>query len=189
MARQLDKILVIDVEATCWKGDPPARQQSEIIEIGLCLVDVHALTITESEDIVVKPKLSTVSDYCTELTSLTQEEVDEGISFSEACRKLRTEYRAADRMWASWGDYDRRQFDRQCRVSEYNARYPFSATHTNIKNFFAVEEDLKHEVGMEAALTMLGMELEGHHHRGIDDAKNIAKIFCHLLRKGRNHSE
>ncbi|MEK3793401.1 hypothetical protein MKX42_16845 [Paenibacillus sp. FSL R7-0204] len=30
---------------------------------------------------------------------------------------------------------------------------------------------------MERALTMLKLPLEGTHHRGIDDAKNIAKIF------------
>ena len=181
MARQLDKIIVIDVEATCWEGDPPANQQSEIIEIGLCLVDVHSLTITDTEDIVVNPQLSTVSAYCTQLTSLTQEEVEKGIRFGEACRKLKSEYRAANRMWASWGDYDRRQFDRQCRISDFNARYPFGATHLNIKNLFAVEESLTYEVGMEQALAKLGMELKGHHHRGIDDAMSIAKILCHLL--------
>ena len=35
MARKLDRILVVDVEATCWEGDPPPGQISEIIEIGL----------------------------------------------------------------------------------------------------------------------------------------------------------
>ena len=30
MARNLDRILVMDVEATCWEGDPPPGQISEI---------------------------------------------------------------------------------------------------------------------------------------------------------------
>lgn len=32
-------------------------------------------------------------------------------------------------------------------------------------------------------LTRLGLELEGHHHLGIDDARNIAKIACELQRR------
>jgi inhibitor of KinA sporulation pathway (predicted exonuclease) len=28
------RILVIDLEATCWQGDPPPGETSEIIEIG-----------------------------------------------------------------------------------------------------------------------------------------------------------
>ena len=43
MARKLDRILVVDVEATCWEGDPPPGQISEILEIGLCVLDVATL--------------------------------------------------------------------------------------------------------------------------------------------------
>ena len=32
MARKLDHILVIDIEATCWQGEPPPGQRSEIIK-------------------------------------------------------------------------------------------------------------------------------------------------------------
>jgi hypothetical protein len=39
MVRQLDQILVIDVESTCWQGKTPAGQVSGIIEIGVCPVD------------------------------------------------------------------------------------------------------------------------------------------------------
>ncbi|MFE2626194.1 DNA polymerase III, partial [Streptomyces caelestis] len=31
---------VVDVEATCWEGQPPPGQVSEIIEIGLTVVDL-----------------------------------------------------------------------------------------------------------------------------------------------------
>ncbi|NYD46544.1 hypothetical protein BJY14_002527 [Actinomadura luteofluorescens] len=30
------------MEATCWDGQPPPGQVSEIIEIGLCVVDVES---------------------------------------------------------------------------------------------------------------------------------------------------
>jgi hypothetical protein len=39
--RLLDRILVIDVESTCWeRGREPAGAESEIIEIGVAEVDV-----------------------------------------------------------------------------------------------------------------------------------------------------
>ena len=44
MARSLDVILVVDVESACWEAEPPEGQVSEIIEIGLCTVDVKSLT-------------------------------------------------------------------------------------------------------------------------------------------------
>ena len=72
MARKLDRILVVDAEATCWEGDPPAGQISEIIEIGLCVLDVATLTRVERRDILVRPVCSTVSPYCSRLTTLTQ---------------------------------------------------------------------------------------------------------------------
>jgi inhibitor of KinA sporulation pathway (predicted exonuclease) len=43
IAKRLDQILVVDVESTCWAGAPPTGQISEIIEIGVCPVDVAAL--------------------------------------------------------------------------------------------------------------------------------------------------
>lgn len=55
-----------------------------------------------------------VSEFCTELTGLTQTEVDTGLPFADACARLTAEHAAAKRGWASWGDYDRKQFLRQC---------------------------------------------------------------------------
>ncbi len=59
--------------------------------------------------------------------------------------------------------------------------YPFGPTHLNVKNLFALRRRLDHEVGMDAALRTLGLPLEGTHHRGGDDAWNIAAILTHLL--------
>lgn len=33
-------LIIIDIEATCWKKLPPPGQQSEIIEIGVCTYDL-----------------------------------------------------------------------------------------------------------------------------------------------------
>ena len=38
--------------------------------------------------------------------------------------------------------------------------------------------------GMEEMLQICGLKLEGRHHSGIDDAKNIAAVALHLMQKG-----
>lgn len=38
------------------------------------------------------------------------------------------------------------------------------------------------EVGLDGAYAQLGLTLEGTHHRGVDDAWNIAGLLCKLLR-------
>src|SRR5437899_746543 len=98
-----DFLNVVDVEATCWEGRVPAGQVNEIIEIGLCVVDVRRRERVSKHRILVKPVRSQVSGFCTELTGLTQEEVDGGIDFREACALLDREHRARLRAWASWG--------------------------------------------------------------------------------------
>ena len=40
-------------------------------------------------------------------------------------------------------------------------------------------------MGMDNLLNKLGLKLEGRHHRGVDDAYNVAKILIDILRRGR----
>jgi len=171
-------INIVDVEATCWDGRPPPGQVNEIIEIGLTVVDLAANTRLGKHRILVCPQRSRVSEFCTELTSLTQEEVDGGVPFGEACRLLVTEHESDRRPWASWGDYDRNQFTRQCEHT--GAEYPFSADHTNAKLRFTEAHNLRKRPGMVQALEIAGLPLEGRHHRGDDDAWNIAALVLHL---------
>ena len=182
MARKLDQILVIDVEATCWAGNPPPGQEAEIIEIGICVLDVASGKRLSKESILVKPQRSTVSPFCTQLTTLTQAQVDMGVSFQTACAVLKEKYLAKKRLWASYGDYDRRQFERQCQ--DRDIPYPFGSTHLNVKNLFAVRHRLSNEVGLDKALALLNRPLDGSHHRGDDDAWNIAGVLSTLLFSG-----
>ncbi|MEV0296824.1 3'-5' exonuclease [Nocardia sp. NPDC050710] len=169
---------VVDVEATCWSGKQPAGAVSEIIEIGMTVVDLAAGERIAKHRILVRPARSTVSEFCTELTGLTQAEVDTGIPFADACRLLATEHRAGERPWASWGDYDRQQFERQCAAT--GTPYPFGRRHTNAKLVFSEAYGLNRRQGMAGALGIAGLPLEGRHHRGEDDAWNIAALVLDI---------
>jgi inhibitor of KinA sporulation pathway (predicted exonuclease) len=183
MAKRLDLILVVDIESTCWEGDPPRGEENEIIEIGVCTLEVASGRRRDKRSILVRPERSRVSPFCTALTTLTQAQVDAGVSFKEACATLKGELKAQDRLWASYGDYDRRMFERQCLGT--GVAFPFGPGHLNVKSLFAVVHALPREIGMAEALERTGAALEGTHHRGGDDAWNIASILARLLLAAR----
>ena len=179
-ARQLWN--VVDVEATCWTEAPPAGMSAEIIEIGLTVLELDGDgggRRLGRHRILVRPRRSTVSAFCTELTGLTQEEVDGGVGFREACAVLARDHAAGSRPWASWGDYDRKQFTHQCQVSD--TPYPFGHRHVNAKAEFTRVHGLRKRPGMAQALESAGLPLEGRHHRGEDDAWNIAALILHTV--------
>jgi inhibitor of KinA sporulation pathway (predicted exonuclease) len=93
-----------------------------------------------------------------------QEEREDGTFIGKTLKK---EFASEDRLWASWGDYDRRQFERVCK--DQNVGYPFGPSHLNVKSLFAAAVGSGHET----------------HHRGDDDAWYIADILCRLLRTMR----
>jgi inhibitor of KinA sporulation pathway (predicted exonuclease) len=184
-----DFVNVIDVESTCWEPPEyqPRDQISEIIEVGIAVVDLKNLVITENEGILIKPQNSKLSKFCTKLTTLTQEQVDKGIFIQEAYELLKNKYGSKNRTFISWGDYDRSMFERNSR--DYGIKYPFGPRHHNLKNAFTLLYGLDRELGVDKALEYLGMELEGTHHRGVDDSRNIAKILIHNLKRFRSHGK
>lgn len=186
MARKLDKITVIDLESTCWRSDDPDRQdQGEIIEIGACILDPMTLARSENHGYLVIPENSKVNTFCTKLTGHTQGKLErDGKPLVFQLAALKSFYPIKERAWASYGDYDRRQFERECTVKDL--KYPFGATHINVKNLFALAMGLPQEVGMAEALQLIGLPLQGRHHNGADDAWNIAAILGFIVNRFRD---
>ena len=179
MTKKLDKILVIDLESTCWDGDPPEGETSEIIEIGLCVLDISTGERSAPRAILIKPERSSLSEFCVDLTTLTPKMLSEGITFQDACLLLKNEYQSQRHTWASYGDYDRIQFMKQCE--SWGVPYPFGRTHINVKNLLALHLGLNHEVDLQHAMKLIGVPFEGTIHRGMDDAWNIAAVLSWVL--------
>ncbi len=176
-----DKIIIIDLEATCWQGAVPSGQQNEIIEIGLAVLDTETGAISKNKGILVKPQRSSVSLFCTELTTITQDLLDKnGVSFEDAINQLIDEYNPDLYTWASYGQYDLNMLKKQCKL--FGVSYPMGEEHINVKEHFAEKFGLVKPTGMNGALALLNIPLEGTLHRGIDDAKNIAKILNWCLK-------
>lgn len=174
--------LVIDVEATCWKKNPPSgvavmERNNEIIEIGITPISLPDKKILDSESIIVWPTTTEISEFCTELTTLTPEYVQaQGRTFSSAIEYMREKYRTDRNIWASWGKYDDQAFIRQCERE--HVKYPFNNSHLNVKTLFAWKYGFN--CGMSRALKHVDIPLVGTHHRGVDDSSNIAKMLLTL---------
>lgn len=179
MSIRKDKMIIVDLEATCWDGyDAPPGQENEIIEIGVCTLDLRELTLVDKRSLLVRPECSEVSPYCTALTTITPELlVEQGIAFDLACSILEQDYDSRNRLWASWGHFDFRIFKDQCK--RRGVRYPFSKKHGNLKRLFADVHGTR--MGIARALDALSIEPEGTAHRGVDDAWNTGRLLLTLI--------
>ena len=84
-------------------------------------------------------------------------------------------YKSHDYLLCSWGLYDKKQFESDCLIHGLDSTW--TENHINVKKEYGKLKNLRRAKGMKNALKMERIALEGTHHRGIDDAKNIAKIF------------
>lgn len=181
------QVLVIDVEATCWRGKPPPGEQRELIEIGLCAFDTERGQPAEKRSILIKPQCSTISEFCTELTSITPEMAASGVLFNEACTLLRRDHDSQNVIWTSWGKDDRRMFEKQC--ASFRVAYPFGPQqHIDLRRLFAqlqrTDTRVKiRQVGLKAALELMDLEYEGTAHRGVDDAYNTARLLAAMYER------
>ena len=169
--------LVVDLEATCDDRGSSPREDSEIIEIGAVLVeDATWRAVGEFQMFVrpvVHPKLTA---FCTELTTITQADVDGAPPFAAVAARLAAF--GAGTVFCSWGNYDRNQLAMDAR--RHGIAPPLGPEHINVKERFAqVAGERKR--GNRDALSRVGLQATGTHHRGIDDARNIARLLPFAL--------
>jgi len=173
--------LIVDFEATCCDKKTIARNKMEIIEIGAVIVDSKTLLKLDEFTIFIKPILYPIlTNFCKELTSITQKDIDKSLNFPKAIKLFKKWlYKYDNFLFCSWGDYDKKQLQQDCKL--HNIANPIGAEHINIKKLFSKSQNLKKKYGMAAALKVSNLKLEGFHHRGIDDARNMAKLMPYIL--------
>jgi len=177
-----DKVLCIDLEATCGEGIP--KDGSEIIEVGIAVINNNTLEIEKSSFILVKPEFTIITPFCTRLTTWTPEAVaKDGIPLKDACKILREEYHASEYVWYSWGMYDRNQMANECKRK--GIEYPLSYVHFNLKNMFSLLHGFDRMYGQAGASERMRFQWSGTHHRGVDDSRNAAMLYIDMAKKVR----
>lgn len=189
--------VVLDFEANCTAEQ---KHDHEIIEFPAILVEANTGNIvSEFRTFVTTIKTGNVSKFIRELTHITDEDLHKhGVVWSKQMTGLPED--GALELFEKWcndnkissknttmitcGDWDlKTMLPRQLLISNTllkNDLQKLFGAWNNVKKSYAKYHKLKRKMGMAAMLKDSNIELVGHHHSGIDDTRNIAKI-CHRL--------
>ncbi|MBS1913242.1 MAG: exonuclease domain-containing protein [Bacteroidetes bacterium] len=184
MAKQY--YIVLDFEATCWP-EANRRSDEEIIEFGCIRMEYSTRRILDEFQTFVRPtRYPRLSQYCTRLTSITQQDVDTAPAFPEALANFVAWLREpAQCTLCSWGAFDRYLLRQACAF--HRLPYPFDDEYINIKPAFS-DAFVGRGVNMERALEIAELPAPLNRHRAIDDARNAAALWQEVLRAGGAYS-
>ena len=174
--------LIVDLEATCSDDGSVPKHEMEIIEIGAVIQSSRTFDIESEFQTFVRPvRHPRLTAFCIELTGIRQDMLADAPPFPEALESFtKWMFQFEDALFCSWGEYDRNQFMQDCEYHKIG--YPFRSGHLNLKAEFARSLNVRKKLGIAQALGHLGMKFEGSHHRGLDDACNIARIVRRVCR-------
>lgn len=175
--------IIFDLEATC---DERGKQnfKNETIEIGAIKFNNDF-----KEDFFqsfVRPIFTPMTEFCMNLTGITEEDVKHAPQFPTVLRNFREwafNNNEKDVVFCSWGFYDRNQIVLDAERHKVPVEeYIFIVdNHVSLKheypNIFKKEKIRKKGIGLGKALKKSGMEFRGNQHRALDDAYNIGRIF------------
>ena len=190
-----DFYAVLDFEATCEEG---ARiRPQEIIEFPTVLLDGATLeAIAEFQQYVRPAHRPVLSKFCTGLTGIQQATVDAARPFSEVLADHTTwlgrfthptDGPVRSVCFVTCGDWDLKSM-LPAQLGLGGARRAATPRHLrrwiNIKTVYQQAVPRGRASGMAGMLRGLGLRLDGRHHSGIDDCRNIAKILRRLGEDG-----
>jgi inhibitor of KinA sporulation pathway (predicted exonuclease) len=149
----------------------------ETIEIGALLCDAATLAPLRELQAFVRPvRHRVLTPFCTQLTTITQADVDPAGRFPDAMARLAAFCEGTSPLFCSWGAYDRGQLERDARF--HGLALPrVLARHLNLKEAFSRRLGEARRYGTGQALRRVGLTFSGTHHRAIDDARNIARLL------------
>ncbi|KZT28563.1 hypothetical protein NEOLEDRAFT_1129386 [Neolentinus lepideus HHB14362 ss-1] len=217
-----EALLVLDVEATCVQGSD-FHWPNEIIEWPVCLMRwkdkdadgiANRLEVAAEFRTFVKPTWRpTLTQFCTNLTGITQKQVDHAPTFPEVIDQFtkflsdnglihpETGQRLIRFFWCTDGPFDIRDFViKQCFISKIHlppwirgdvmdvrkvvSRIAYHEGRKGSgKKAFAFQKRLS--LNLTSQLRFLNLSpFIGRQHSGIDDTRNIARIVSELARRG-----
>jgi ERI1 exoribonuclease 3 len=181
---KVDYYFVLDFEANCIENGRLVCQ--EIIEFPVGVVNPNSYCIENTFHHYVRPEVvPTLTDFCTQLTGITQGQVSDALTLSEVLDKfdiwVNENYSSANWVFVTCGDWDLRT----CLPREANFKKiqykPYFKSYINIKKVFP-----NNPKGMLEMLQAMKIPHTGRHHSGIDDVRNIAEVLIGMLRAGVN---
>uniref|UniRef100_A0A6C0EG83 Exonuclease domain-containing protein n=1 Tax=viral metagenome TaxID=1070528 RepID=A0A6C0EG83_9ZZZZ len=182
-------ICILDFEATC---DDKHSFPNEVIEFPSVMIKVKngkTERLGEFQEYCLPKNNKKLTKFCTDLTGITQEQVDAGKSFPDVFElhyewiKKMTNNNTRYMTFVTCGDWDLMQMAKM-EYKNWNLTPPKEyLRYINIKAMYT-EHYNKKAGGMYGMLMEMGLTLDGRHHSGLDDSRNIGKIFEKLIELG-----
>jgi len=176
--------VIFDLEATCWEGKIPSLIP-EIIEIGAVRMNRYG-EVLGVFDRFIKPILNPrLSIFCKKLTSIEQQDVDRSSSFVKVVEDFQdwAEIFYEEYLLCSWGSFDKKMLIQDCQLHDMETEWV--EPHLNLKKQYHEIKRLRRTRGLKSSVEREGFEFTGIHHRGLWDAKNLAKLFAKYLDEWR----
>ena len=176
----MSKVISIDLELNQPSG--------KIIQLGYVIGAIRYPRVIKSASIIVNPyeqlgRLSNKDMSITDLTGITQEDVDKGVSLQEAyalmCKDI--EKYNPSRTPVQWGTGDSRALRTQLGLS--HDEFIFRGREFDVKTLFQTYQLFNNgsvAAGLASAMTTMGLEFVGTEHNAEDDAHNTFMMFREL---------
>jgi RNA:NAD 2'-phosphotransferase (TPT1/KptA family)/inhibitor of KinA sporulation pathway (predicted exonuclease) len=182
-------LFVLDFEANCVNNGKLNPQ--EIVEFPIVPIEVAKAEVVPEMifHTYIKPQHHEITPFCTELTGITSEMVSKGVSLEKALEMFdehleKFKLAEEDFVFVTCGNWDLNTcLKKEANFKKITLRSCFRRF-INIKDVFRLCKKGPKKIGMQGMLKFCNIELEGRHHSGIDDSKNIAKIMCDILKQG-----
>ncbi len=169
--------LCIDLEATC--SESGLLDDMEAIELGVVALNEARETIDEFQSFI-KPKFTELTPYSTSIHNVTHAQLKTAPylpSVMIGLQQWMSQLPGEPTSWYSWGSYDFRQLELDTSPDRWNIPLALP-DHSNAKKLFQKKQFKKgRQVGLNTALSLMGLAFEGQKHRALDDARNIARLF------------
>ncbi|TMS23784.1 ERI1 exoribonuclease 2 [Larimichthys crocea] len=198
-------LIVIDFESTCWREKNNYTQ--EIIEFPAVLLNTSTGEVESEFHTYVQPQEHPVlSEFCTELTGITQVQVEAGIPlqiclsrFSRWLQNLQLNMgvvfpnrqqtsnasSASQKLctFLTWSDWDLGVcLQYECKRKQLHKPDVLNSW-IDLRCTYRLFYDRKPK-GLNGALQDLGIQFSGREHSGLDDSRNTAQLAARMMRDG-----
>ena len=133
----------------------------------------------------VKPQVTKhISALVSDLTSITDETLTDGMTFMQAVSKFRKW--AGDSLILTWGPADILALIENCRYFSGSGEVPFLSSYCDLQQYAQGQLELKEtgQLGLSKAAELLGLDVSGmEHHHALDDSLMALEILRKIYQK------
>jgi inhibitor of KinA sporulation pathway (predicted exonuclease) len=181
--KPLSKFISLDLEMN--------KPSDSIIEVGFCVGDLNTKSILEKRSYIINCK-EDINPYITELTGITQDQVNNGTTLQEAYEEIKKLHNQYDcfKNYVQWGHGDSEKLKQDLGLN--GEVFSGGRRTIDVKTLFQsyrLANQLPIQGGLARSMTKMGLKFQGRKHSGVDDSINTFYMFCSILEKMKDENK